>query len=952
MDPRHLPTFLEDAESFLPSIRSGILVFAKDGVSRSLELPLRRIQAIKSGAATFGLAELETTAGSLEDKIFDLLAATMPIEPAPVHAVLDTLAALEAQLLKMRHNSEPNPIDIGEFVDESFDILQIGKPSEPLPDTIELQLDDIPAAVIEPVPAQVLPEAEPDEDGFEIDAEMLEVFRMEADDLLRNIGASLDVIESDPVNTDALWEIRRNAHTFKGAAGIVGFKKPSELAHRVEDLLDHMAENKISSNQKIYTLLMAAFDCLNAMTNGDLSPQLGAKTAEVYARFDSLMAELQSQPQPEPQPEKAAAAHAASTQPQNAETQAAAPANADRTPARQPRSIVRVSLGRLDELARIVRDLIVSRSLFEQRLSEFEQQIEELHNSTRRLQATNSKLEIDFEAAMLGTGSSLGFNHGNAQKQTDLYSKVDEFDALEFDRYTDFHQTTRELSETTSDTFAINSALDSLRGNFEALFDSQRRLIEDMQEKLMGMRMVEFGTMSTRLQRAVRVTAEEENKKAEIVIEDETHEVDTQILDSLIEPLLHVLRNAVVHGIENPETRRLLGKPEKGLIKLRISNEETHIALTITDDGRGIVTSALKEKAVLNGSISRERADAMSEEELLDLVFLPGLTTAERLSLSAGRGVGMSIVKESMEAHQGTVTIRSEPQVGTTLTLRMPLALSVTNVLLVNVCGQTYALPLKTVKNISETPAGDITGYGGKRSVRIGDEKYPLSDLCDYVGLPSNGGNYAENVPTLLIETSERTSALTVDEIIRSEEIVIKSLGKPLENLKGLLGAAMLANGEIVPILDLPYLLMNNFRKTSPATAAVLAQPAEISVMIVDDSPSVRHMTSKVITNAGWSVLTARDGIEAIELLQTTRTPPAVILTDVEMPRMDGYELVASLKRNAAMKDIPVIMITSRAADKHREKAMNIGVNEYLPKPYDDAELVNSISALISRTML
>lgn len=936
MDPRHLPTFLEDAESFLPSIRSGILVFAKDGVARSLELPIRRIEAIKNGAAAFELAEIEVSSELMEDMMFNLVASTEPLEPRSVRDLLDILARIEAQLIQKRHSCDPNPIDISGFVDDSFDILQIEKPSGSPVGNVELVLDE-PAKA--PAAEAFRMEDVPAEDGFEIDAEMLEVFRMEADDLLRNIGSSLDVIGRDPANTDALWEIRRNAHTFKGAAGIVGFKQPSELAHRVEDLLDHLAEHKISSNGSIYGLLVSAFDCLNAMTNGDLSPQLGAKTAGVYSRFEEMMTSLQSPSAPVDVREISSAPEQLTTV---LPTAPAEITEAQPRP-RQPRSIVRVSLSRLDELARIVRDLVVSRSLFEQRLSEFEQQIEELHNSTRRLQSTNSKLEIDFEASMLGSGSSFGFNPSSIDK---TFGGIDEFDALEFDRYTDFHQTTRELTETTSDTFAINSALDSLRGNFETLFDSQRRLIEEMQEKLMRMRMVEFGTMSTRLQRAVRVTCEEENKKAEIVIENESHEVDTQILDSLIEPLLHVLRNAVVHGIENTETRRLLGKPEKGLIKLKISNEETHIALTVSDDGRGIVTSALKEKAVMNGSISRERADAMTEAELLNLIFLPGLTTAERLSLSAGRGVGMSIVKESMEAHQGTVTIRSEPQVGTRITLRMPLALAVTNVLLVKVAAQTYALPIKLVKHISEVGSDEINGYGGERSLRIGEEKYPLSSLSDYIGVPGIDGFEPATVPTLLVETSEKTSALTVDEIIRSEEIVIRSFGKPLENLKGLLGAAMLANGELVPILDLPYLLMNNFRKASNATVGVIETPAEVSVMIVDDSPSVRHMTSKVIANAGWSVVTARDGIEALELLQGSRVPPAVILTDVEMPRMDGYEFVASLKRNAALKDIPVIMITSRAAEKHREKAFATGVDEYLAKPYNDAELVSSIKRL------
>lgn len=923
---QNLKHFIQNAERDLPGIRGAILLCLRGSGSPSeLEYPLGRVRRIKEGAAQHGLSDIASSAAEIEALLDDSKTANAPIPHDISGSLLDSVARMESQLVELRMNSETSVLDVSEFVEESFDQLRTALPSpqnQPITLLIGDEEDEVPPVFEEIVEAE--------EDGFEIDDEMLEVFRMEADDLLRNIGTNLDVIASEPANTDALWEIRRNAHTFKGAAGIVGFKKPSELAHRVEDLLDHLAENKISSNDAILELLRSATDCLNAMTSGENSPQLAERTADVYSRFEAMMAELVSKP-------------AAGKKIQKHQTVAThhEPAE-DKTSQqiRRPRSIVRVSLGRLDELSRLVRDLVVSRSVFEQRLSDLEQQIDELHNSTRRLQQTNGKLEIEYEASMLSRTPSRGAGRFVFGASPD---DADEFDALEFDRYTDFHQCTRELAETTSDTFAINTELDSIRGNFESLFETQRRLIDDMQEKLTGMRMVEFGTMSTRLHRAVRVTCDEVNKKAEVLIENESLELDTQVLDSLIEPLLHVLRNAVVHGIEDPDTRRLLGKPEKGKIRVRIANEETHIALTVSDDGRGIVTSALKEKAVLSGAMTRAQADTLTEEELLQLVFLPGLTTAEKLSLSAGRGVGMSIVKESIESHQGTVAIRSEPQEGTRITLRVPLALAVTNVLLVKCAAQVFALPLKLIKNISETNSADISGLANERIVGIGGEEFEMLELADHIGRPRFGEPLPENIPTLLIETTDKACALTVDEILRSEEIVIKSLGKPLENLKGLLGAAMLANGDVVPILDLPYLLMNKMFTKIPAAAAVAEKPVEINVLIVDDSPSVRHMTSKVIAGAGWNVTTAKDGLEALDVLQTSRRLPDVILTDVEMPRMDGYEFVSALKRTEDFAAIPVIMITSRAAEKHRQKAVDIGVDEYLPKPYDDQVLLDLI---------
>ena len=425
---------------------------------------------------------------------------------------------------------------------------------------------------------------------------MREVFALEAEELLQNIGANLDKLGNSPNDREALMEIRRNAHTFKGSAGILGFKTISELAHHVEDLLDYLAENEIEGNQNVFQLLLSSYDCLNSMVNDGDSKQLAKKTKDLESSFEKIKKSLQepvAEPMVEPvefKPELVPTSKVAALVNQ--------PANANN----QSRSVIRVSLDKLDDLVRIVSEMVISRSVFEQRLAELSMQVEELQNSTRRLSSSTGKLEIDFEADMLGaaksfTQSPFGFSPNRINGENNL----PEFDSLEFDRYTEFHQTTRDLIETTGDTFAINSELETLRGNLEVLFDRQRRLIEEMQDKLLRLRMVTFGSLSNRLQRTVRVTAEQDGKQVELTIHGEQLELDTQILDSLIEPLLHLLRNAVAHGIENPDTRRLIGKPETGKIDLKIYSEGMHIIVNVTDDGRGISTSALKQKALENG---------------------------------------------------------------------------------------------------------------------------------------------------------------------------------------------------------------------------------------------------------------------------------------------------------------------------------------------------------------
>lgn len=930
--------FAEQAESILQAIRSGILVWRQEGRKAELVGQLRAIGSLSESAKLHGETAIGEVFDAIEQESSRILSAEGPLPDADSRDLLDLIAYAEAEVVKACHGSEEHSMNIADFIEKSFDILQMDSFQQN--SSMEESNDVVISA--EALVLEEAPESTGEiEDEFEIDAEMLEIFAMEAEDLLGNIETNLDLLIANPSNRDALWEIRRNAHTFKGAAGIVGFKKPSQLAHRVEDLLDHLAQNEIAANQKILDLLTISTKCLRSITGGDMSPALMARMDEVYRAFDDVMTDLTTEKPAEPAPETAPVAAA----PIEIVTTIELPTE---TQPVQARPIVRVSITRLDELVRIVRDLVVSRSVVEQRIWEFERQIEELHNTTKRLQAITAKIETDFEASMLGTQPSVSF--GGAHYATDHMMQAnggEQFDSLELDRYTDFHQSARELSEATNDSFSINTALEAVKGSLEMVFEDQRRLIEEMQEKVMQIRLIKFGSLTTRLQRAVSVTCEEEFKNAEVLIENQDVEIDTDVLDSLVEPVMHLLRNAVVHGIESSDTRRLLGKPETGNIVVRVRNDETHIVLQVSDDGRGIEGSVLRDKAVITGLISPASAESLDAQGMLDLMFRPGLTTAEKLSMSAGRGVGMSIVKESIEAKKGTIAIETVSQQGTTFTVRIPLAYAVAQVLLVKADRQTLAIPLKFVKHIAEFSPADIQKDGGEQVLEIESVRFPVAFLADYVDVPRLDYANTEFANTLLIDTGTIRCALMVDEILKTEEIAIKTLGKPLENLNGLLGAAVLGSGDVVPILDLQFLLQNK-----PTAADTESKPAvrdTLRILVVDDSPSVRHMTSKVIVGAGWEVLTAKDGLEAFEMLQSAPELPDVVLTDVEMPRMDGYELIAALKGSESLCDLPVVLITSRSGDKHREKALNMGISDYLAKPYDDSELIGIVQRLSTK---
>ncbi|MCY7347854.1 MAG: hybrid sensor histidine kinase/response regulator [Pyrinomonadaceae bacterium] len=936
MDTELLQGFLAQAEDHLPTIRSGILVCAQTGnIYGELYTSLRQTTSIKDAASIIGQEDAAKIAAELEEKLEVFASMKIPPTDEQSRGLLVKLTELETIVANLRFNTEDFSIHVTDFLDASFEKLGLSEP---------------------PAPVAV--------DEFEIDEEMLEIFGEEAEELIQSIAANLKILENAPNNREALLDIRRNAHTLKGSAGIVGLKSLSEVAHRVEDLLDYIAENEIEAGERVFEILLVAADCFSTLASGEKSVLVTKKISRLYEDLDALTASFSatelstqtstremSEPPTVEMLDQSSTFSASNDNPTSLTVPEHSLVN---------RSIVRVSLEKLDDLVKIASGLVVSRSVFEQRLAELEQQIGELHHSTRRLQQSTNKIETDFEADMLAVNSY----QSTVGSQQFLNSKSkfqipNSFDSLELDRYTEFHQTMRELVETTGDTSAINAELDNLRGNLETLFENQHHLIEEMQDKLLHLRMVSFGSLGVRLQRTVRVTADEEEKSAELVIEGENLEIDTQILDSLIEPLLHLLRNAVAHGIESPETRRLLGKPETGKIKVHADDEGTHFILTVSDDGRGISVAALKAKAVQSGIISAAEADAMSEQEAFALIFHVGLTTAEEVSQVSGRGVGMNIVKTAVARQQGAITIASETHQGTTFTIRLPMALAVTRALLVKINEQTFAFPLKFIRHITEISGADLQTAETTQSVQFSAAKYKLRHLTEILGLPSGDLPRNEKIPLLLIETGGRHYAATVDKIIKSEEIVTKPLGNPLREMPEFLGAAILGDGSVVPVLDFTNLfnvkdssLKSQFSiRDERAQTENQKPPAEnrkpFNILIVDDSPSVRHLTSNIIKNAGWTAIIAKDGLEALDVLQDLRDLPDVILTDVEMPRMNGYELLASLKKQANLQTIPVVMITSRANQKHRQKAFDLGASEYLTKPFDDVKLIETIKNMV-----
>lgn len=979
MNAESLQSFIETTHQRLPEICGGITAYWQDVQAvGELEKSLALVQQIKNEAALMELQEISEIAASIAGEMQEILFSRNIITTEQNQFLLEQILNLEYLLTLTGESAAGICADESDLNEDFFGELELAK----LPEA-EDNHETAAFSLFEELNLELERAAEPEKiesaelDEFEIDAEMLEIFALEAEDHLKNMSANLVLLESAPDNSDALLEIRRSAHTLKGSAGIIGFKKISALAHRVEDLLDYIAENEIAGNKSVFEVLLASTDCLESLTREQNSAEIDRKISDIYRRFDSIAEALRKTPAAESVPEiqitEPVEKIDATVLPDVAEMPAeiflptaeavvgeiVEPAeNEAQSPNLQSRSVVRVSLERLDDLVKLVSEMIASRSVFERRLVEFERQIQELVQTTNRLRRSTGKLEIDYEASTLGS-KTFGFQNYNpsaADSELIFENKDREFDSLEFDHYTEFHQTTRELIETAGDVSAIHNEFDNLFSHLGSLFDTQRHLVEEMQENLMRLRMVPLNSIAARLHRTVRVTANDEGKQAELEIENGDVEIDTQILDSFVEPLLHLLRNAVAHGIETPAARKRLGKSEKGKIRLRAHSEGTHIVFVISDDGQGISASSLKEKAISAGFISPKEAAGATDEEAFSLIFLPGLSTSPQINEVSGRGVGMNIVKSSITRRQGTISIKSEPQKGTAFTIRLPMSLAVTRALLIKANEQTFAFPIKIVKQIVEISNAEYQKAAAERKFDINNVSYKFFDFNQLINVPPKAKFSSDKNSVLLIETSEAAYALAVDQISRPEEIVIKPLGSLLRNVPELIGATIMGDGSVVPVLDLAHLIREKESARGFEEKPEISQtenfiaPSAACVLIVDDSPSVRHVNSKLVKNAGWQPLAAKDGLEALEILQTAQSLPLAILTDVEMPRMDGYEFLAAIRRQENLSRIPVIMITSRAGDKHRRKACELGVSAYISKPFEETELIGKIKELTGLT--
>ena len=803
-----------------------------------------------------------------------------------------------------------------------------------------------------------IPGVEQTDAGY--DPEIAAIFSDEATELLEESQSSFQGIGLTEPRLEEFAALKRPLHTLKGGARMAGVVAMGDLAHELESLIIGMEVGNVPPSREAREALQLSLDALGQMRDLLAQNKPVAPARALLERVRALMeadqppaAFVEPPPSPVPAPPSnvielplpvssmpSMAAPAAPAPPERpaafAQLLAAAAVPPGREPVQPPEraEMARVDAELLNQLLNQAGEVSIARSRVEQQLGSVEFNLGELSRTVTRLKEQLAKLEIETEAQILH------------RHETEAGPRTD-FDPLELDRYSSIQQFSRALAETASDVASIQTLLESLTGEAQNLLQQQGRTVTEIQNGLMRTRMVSFQRHVQRLSRIVRQAAADTGKKAELVVEGASGELDRQVLERMLPPFEHLLRNAVVHGIESPAQREAAGKPETGQIRLELRREGAEVIVDVRDDGAGMNIEAIRNKAIALGMIRDDQA--LTDEEAMQLILEPGFSTAENLTQAAGRGVGMDVVATEVKKLGGALHMETTPGQGSRFIIRLPFTLAVSHALVVRISDEFYALPLPTVEGVVRIPLAEVQQHlhSEAPSYLYGGHKYRFQHLGGFVGMEAGPLPDVEpTLPVVLVRAGELSTGLVAEELIGSREIVVKPVGPQIGSIRGISGATILGDGRIVVILDIGALVRAGWRKNAQVPREKLDRRAV--ALVVDDSITVRRVTQRLLERNGMRVLTARDGMDAVTVME--ENVPDVVLLDIEMPRMDGYEVATHMRGDPRLRNVPIIMITSRVGEKHRARALQIGVDEYLGKPYQESQLLEAIAPLVARS--
>jgi len=972
-DREAVEVFLQEASEHLQYLREYVSVLQEVEPRREdLERLYIAAHTLCGTSASYGFPRFSEVAGKLAHVFQYSLNATLGSDlHGPLTEFLsDGISVLETDLLEISDTGEESTEDIASFKER----YRFAFPVETAP--LNYGQQRITEQAIEQHAQQALEEAStgsyfdalPADD--EVPDEILEFFQPEAEDHLQVVSDCLISLEGNN-NPEEINRLFRAIHTVKGSAAQVGLKRLGAIAHRVEDLIGRLRDAEIEPSAAVVDLCLASVDVLKKTLH-----RQWADESEMRAEVDSLLGRIAEFAPPEEEEFDTAqrTGEEASRPAESSGTQAPAMTRkAGKIPAGHAEKSVRIALERLDRMMNTVGELVINRTRMVGRVAELEKLVDTLGFSRERLHGKVSEFQEKYEFNRISNSRAATPWNPNTTSQrltsaaagdTSFWS---DFSELEMDRYDDFNILSRSMAEISADVNEVLTQLEGYIGRVEGDIDEFTKLAHHLQDEFTAARMVPIGTLYSRLSRAVRDAATSAGKQVELDLTGSETELDNNIIQQISDPLVHLVRNSVAHGIEPAEVRRATGKSEIGKVSLRSYHRGNHIYIEVEDDGGGIDYDRVRHSAIERGLVSPETADRLTERDFREMLFHPGFSTAPAKTELAGRGVGLDVVRANLTALNGEIDIQSTRGQGTKFTLKVPLTLIISPALFVRCGGTSFALPLAVVEEIRRLRADEIEDVGGKLLTKVRDVVTEVVRLDSYLGLPPlepiNG--YFRMV---VANAGSRQVGLVVEEVIGKDEIVIKNLGEYLRRVKLFPGTTIAPDGSLILLIDLNRMVATepNERRTLQATAtaarifapgsAAVARgtiPAEAIdrvqhervIVVADDSISVRKFVGRMLEKNGYRVKLAADGLEAAELV--AQHGCHLVITDLEMPRMTGYELMVQLRQSPTTRRIPVMVVTSRAGAKHRDRAIKEGATAFLTKPVQEDQLLAAVEQLI-----
>ena len=784
----------------------------------------------------------------------------------------------------------------------------------------------------------------------DINQELLDAYLQEAPQHAGEFSACIQNIIQE-AETQEIERAQRIAHTLKGSSNIIGIKGIANIAHHLEDTLEYLAKHQVVPPKDLTDTMVEAADCLEIMVDALLGtdeppPQALAVLQSVLDWANRIdQGKLDDASPPKSTPVAQTKATQPTSQPATESKAETKGKTATEVAAGTPEQFLRVPTKTIDELMRLVGELSISVGQIQEKLKHVIQSQRTLTEQDLILHKKTFELENLVDVRGI---TGIETNPKQALEETK------DFDPLEFEQYNELHSVAHSFIESIADNRELAISVREDLASLETMFIHQERLNKEFQANIMTTRMVSVTTIVSKLQRNIRQTCRMTGKKAELDVIGTDILIDSDVLSNLADPLQHILRNAVDHGLESVDERAILGKPIEGSIKLSFYREGNNIVVKCEDDGQGLNYTNIRFTAIQRGLITENQE--LTEKELARLILMSGFSTKSGVTQVSGRGVGMDVVHTNIRQMKGTLDLLSETGKGTRILIKLPMTLVTVHVLLVRVGERRFGIPTNNLEQALAPGMAEFHKVGDEITLKRGKSFYGLKYLANLLSVPGDrkGLEDLETRPIILVHEETGITAVIVDELLDTHDLVMKNMGKYVKKIPGVAGASILGDGSLVPLLDLPELLRSSMQT---AMGSIMAEPLSNDdvvvgtgniphIMIVDDSLSVRKSLSLLVEDAGFETLLAKDGLEAIEMMNQTR--PNVMLVDMEMPRMNGLELTAHVRANQATQNLPIFMITSRTTEKHREQANTAGVNAYLTKPYQETQLLELIDKALA----